>query len=58
MKTDAAKLKDALATIEALKSEIRDLGDLADVCTFPTLREICKGCRCGRGRAEQAKERA
>lgn len=37
--------KDWLAHLEA---EIRHLGEIADVCTFHTLKTVCVGCRCNR----------
>lgn len=37
--------KDRLAELEA---EIRQLGEMGDVCTYSTLKTICSGCRCGK----------
>lgn len=37
-----------LAEIDLLKAWIRDLGEQSDTCTYPVLKEICKGCRCKR----------
>lgn len=40
--------KDRLA---ALKVEIRQLGEMGNVCTYSTLKTICSGCRCGKQQA-------
>ena len=34
--------------IHNLREWIRQEGEHSDVCTFNILREICKGCRCGK----------
>jgi hypothetical protein len=34
--------------IELLRAAVRRLGEIADVCTFDDLREVCVNCDCER----------
>lgn len=36
------------AEIKRLRAEVKQLGEMGNVCTFNALGEICDGCRCER----------
>ena len=40
--------KRALPEIERLKEVIRRMGEIADLCTYDDIKEICSTCRCRR----------
>ena len=44
----ATLLETAAGEIEALREEVRSLGEMSDACTFHALKEICANCRCKR----------
>ncbi len=44
--------KRAQAEIDRLRDVIRCMGEIADLCTFDDLKEICRGCRCRRAVAQ------
>lgn len=46
--SDRQKIAALESEIDNLKRTIMRLGDMADVCTYETLKEICRPCRCGR----------
>lgn len=39
------------ARIKDLIEYIKELGEIGDVCTYNTTKEICEGCRCKRWKA-------
>lgn len=41
---------------QELIAYIKDLGDIADVCTYRYTKEICKGCNCPKKRKEEGKD--
>lgn len=45
-KTDAERIAE-------LEAEVRQLGIIADVCTYDTLKKVCFGCRCKRAGKER-----
>ena len=47
-------LDKALTRINQLENYIRDLSEMTDTCVEDVLREICRGCRCGK--ADKQKE--
>lgn len=42
------KIEALVVSRERLQATIRQLGEMADCCTYDALREICSTCRCPR----------
>jgi hypothetical protein len=37
-----------LRRVSELEDEVKHLGQIGNVCTYPTLRQVCFGCLCDR----------
>jgi len=44
------------AEIDRLRAAVRQLGEMADCCTYDTLGEICSTCRCKRHASSNEQE--
>lgn len=51
-----AENKELKSKLEEAKGYIKNLGSIADVCTFRYTKEICEGCRCDKNKINGEKQ--
>lgn len=49
------KTKEIVNKVEELIAHIKDLGEMANVCTYHYTKEVCKNCKCQKKQKWQAK---
>lgn len=52
----AAAIADMRPQINALKASIAQIGEMANVCTYNDIKEVCSYCRCKRAPAPKVEQ--